>query len=531
MKNAYRYSFGIALMGISLMGMSHGRDARTGQNAQPQAPTPIPTPFPTPCPTAATGAAIDQWRGTFLQTFADGANGGALNSWIQSCFPAPAQAPACVQRVIQYANRRAGQNNQDVDFHTDPHRQLPAELLVSGADDFNYVLRGDIEEHAKALGWPVARYKSRHSGGFDSGTPSLLMIEVPGSKQTPPVNFDRFINIALPKDENEDGTHPTPQQHFPDPATLAADGGDFGGSFPHITTMVTVEHGNRDHKARLYFQMFSRTGNVYKPQAPSNPSGCVSCHPSGLRAISPLGYHVRAGEAQLDPANWAQVKKLDSDMVVGQKGGITWGSQADAAGNMIPTLDTRVFGPVVGPSQPLSQNTRTKEFIVGADGVSGCQNSRTQVSVKDIFDRAPGRNNVYNFTSTPPVDWQKVSDAMDCEMCHNNERQGVLNELTSSAQIDFKILVDQSMPFGMHKNPLDQGNDPNAPVVDTLNPNERIALANCLQVEWAQERTKLKEWLLQDSCSEGSAKNSKSTTPYRLPANHKKFVKKTGQSK
>ena len=154
--------------------------------------------------------------------------------------------------------------------------------------------------------------------------------------------------------------------------------------------------------------------------------------------------------------------------------------------------------------------------------MSGCQNRRTTVDVTDIFGRDPGRNNIYTFTSSPPVDWQKVSDAMDCQMCHNNERQGVLNSITSLDQIDFKILVDQSMPFGMHKNPLDQGENPSAPVVDQLNPNERIALANCLKAEWELERTKTKDYLKSVSCDPASAKKEKPGAAKRLPANSKK---------
>jgi hypothetical protein len=435
-----------------------------------------------------------------------------------------------VQRLDSFVNRAWGKSLLDADLHTDPHRQIPAELLESGADTFHYVLRGDIEEHAKSLGWPVARYKSRHAGGFDPATPSLVMIEAPGAMQNPPVTFDRYVNIAIPKDDAPDDLNPTPQKHFPDSSTL---GNDTTDSLPHITTMVTVEHANRDSKARLYYQMFRRQGRTYEASSPSNPmqSNCVRCHPSGLRAISPLGYHVRAGEAQLAPDNWMQVKRLNADMTAGQHGGISWGGIANEDGTFHQLLNTADFGPVFGASEPLSQNTRTKEFIVGADGISGCQNKRGTVNVTDIFGRAPGRNNIYTFTSSPPVDWQKVSDAMDCQMCHNNERQGVLNGLTSMDQVDFKILVDQSMPFGAHKNPLDQSNDPATPVVDDLNPNERIALANCLQAEWVSERTKTKEWLQAVPCDAATAKHIKRGTPARLPANTKKKLKKTSKKK
>ena len=542
MKQFGIYNLGWVVLATCLMGMSTGRANRDAHlihtdatlaptpdpsvTPDPSAPTPVPTPeptpeptptpVPTPCPTSMNPEAITTWRGAMTETMGTSLSDSALRGWMRSCFPHRTEVPACVSRLDTYLNRNAGSNIRDDDYSIDPRRRLPDELLVSGSADFNYVLRGDIEAHAKELGWPVARYKSRHSGGFDSETSNLLMIEVPGSMLTPPVNYDRFINIALIKDPDEDGTKPTPVTQYPDPATLAANGG-----YPSTTTMVTVEHGTRDSKARLYFQMFSRSGNTYRPNSPNNPSSCVSCHPSGLRAISPLGFHVRQGEAQLEVDNWKQVKRLNADMVAGQRGGITWGGKMGSDGNYIQTLDTNDSGPIIGPSEPFSENTRTKEFIVGADGASGCQNSRTEVSVFDIFSRPPGAKNKYTFTSNPPVDWEKVADAMDCEMCHNNERQGVLNARTSYAQIDFKILVDQSMPMGAHVNPLDQGDDPAKAVIDDLNPNERIALANCLKEEWSLERSRVKDWLLQDSCVTDQARAGKKSI-LRLPANSKK---------
>jgi hypothetical protein len=523
---------GLLLVGVSLMGMSGGRNRRNAQNARAGDPTPAPVTVSTPCPTALTADGLTQWRNSAIDSYGSSVSESGVNSWIHSCFPEQNQVPACVNRISAYINRNAGSNNRDPDYRTDPHRRLPDELLVSGSDTFQYVLRGDIEAHAKELGWPVARYKSRHSGGFDSETPNLIMIEVPGSMLNPPVNFDRYINIAIVKDDHDDGNTPTPQTNFPDPAALAASD---NGRYPHITTMVTVERGTREHKAELYYQMFNRSGNVYSPSAPNNPleSSCVRCHPSGLRAISPLGYHVRAGENQLDPANWAQVKRINSDMAAGQRGGIMWTAPTDSEGRPYPVIDTKAFGPIVGPSEPFSQNTRTKEFIVGADGTSGCQSLRSHVSVTDIFGRPPGRNNNYSFTSSPPVDWQKVADAMDCEMCHNNEKQGVINSLTSWDEIDFKILVDQSMPNGAHKNPLDQGSDPATPVVDDLNLNERLALANCLKAEYDLERTKVKDWLKAVPCAPAVAKNTKHGTATRLPANtkKKKAVKKKAVKK
>jgi hypothetical protein len=65
--------------------------------------------------------------------------------------------------------------------------------------------------------------------------------------------------------------------------------------------------------------------------------------------------------------------------------------------------------------------------------------------------------------------------------------------------VEFKILVDQSMPVGAHANPHDQGSA-STPVLDQLNANERIALVNCLEAEFNIESTKEREWAAELPC-------------------------------
>ena len=88
---------------------------------------------------------------------------------------------------------------------------------------------------------------------------------------------------------------------------------------------------------------------------------------------------------------------------------------------------------------------------------------------------------------------------MNCASCHNNRSRGALNELTDYAQIDFKILVDQSMPLGAHVNPLENG-DAQSEATDELTADERIALANCLEEEFKLEQQELAKWLTATSC-------------------------------
>ena len=90
---------------------------------------------------------------------------------------------------------------------------------------------------------------------------------------------------------------------------------------------------------------------------------------------------------------------------------------------------------------------------------------------------------------------------MNCATCHNNAARGAFNERTDWSQLDFKMLVDQSMPYGAHNNPLDLGGA-TTPVEDALTSDERLALANCLKAEFQLERKELAKWLTEVSCQE-----------------------------
>jgi hypothetical protein len=191
-----------------------------------------------------------------------------------------------------------------------------------------------------------------------------------------------------------------------------------------------------------------------------------------------------------------------------------WGTAADpASGKPKKFLVPASYGPIIGSLAPLTREektnadgnktitfpTRTKDAILGKDGAPGCARLRPTVSVVDIFNRAPGRGDTYTLTQDPPIRWERVRDAMKCASCHNNKQRGALNSGTGWGEIDFKVLVDQSMPYGWHRNPLDRG-DADKPVLDLLNQNERIAVVNCLLAEWRQEQGKTLEWLKENSC-------------------------------
>jgi mono/diheme cytochrome c family protein len=425
-------------------------------------------------------------------------------SRVRACFPEA--VPQCVQRTLSYAERSdVAPFRSDGGIDELPQKRPPDEIkdLATG----NYFIPEDIEAIARARGWTAVRYKSRHAGGFDMGTPNLLMVYVPGDRVSPPVTFDRWLNFPLPKDDDEPalGLPQNPRPKFGPPAREEYALRD--RELPRTFTLMSLDRGGAGGAATVYFQKFRRgSGPLFTPESAENVGSCVRCHPNGLRAISPLGYHVREGEERLADEDWKAVELINRKMVeaAGFKAP-AWGTGRTADGVEKP-LYRAERGPIIGAARPINALSRTRAFIMGGtvDGqqVSGCYDRHRTISVRDIFGRRPGSHEpTYRFTlsSSPAIDPDKVIRAMSCEGCHVDGQRWPLNDSTSYDQIQFKILVDQSMPLGLHLNPLDAGNETGG-VVDLLTPDERIALSNCLEAEFELERASLDKWLMQESC-------------------------------
>ncbi len=453
---------------------------------------------------------VEAWRNSAAKALEGSESEAAVAQHIKQCFPA--QVPQCVKPVLGYTQRNdIASSSADGSIAQSPERLPPKEFLAPGGNGLQWVIPPNVEEIARANGWPVVRYKSRHAGGFDPETPNLLMVYVPGSTLSPAVNYDQWLNFATPKDGNADGLTPAPQ------APLAQDedfdqGHNFGAGMPRVFTMVSLDRPQNGKPGQVYFQMFDREsqGPKFNPRSNSGVTSCVSCHPNGLRAISPLGLHVRASEAQLPVEDWFAAKVINDSMdTAANKKAVSWRS-GKVNGVMKPFFNAADQGPIMGLETPLNDKfTRSKAFIMGGtlpngQTAAGCFKRRNTVSVRDIFGRAPGANNVYTLSANPSIRWDKVRDSMKCATCHNNVDRGGLNNTMDMSQVDFKILVDQSMPDGMHVNPLDTVDgvpgSADSPVKDQLTADERIALANCVAAEFEQEKQFLAKSLSQTRC-------------------------------
>lgn len=461
---------------------------------------------PLTCPgDNASPAQLSAWRAEAANALGSGSLSSAtVAARLESCFGS--EKPACFSRLDAYARRsELAPVTADPGASATPAKQPPRELLAPLGRGATYVVPEDIEAIAATRGWPAVRYKSRHAGGFDPETPSLLMVYVPGDKMDPPVDFDRWLNFALPRDRGADALNPEPQAQVPSAADYAAERSG-GASLPRTFTMVSLKRASSEGPGQVYFQKFYRTqlGSPYfTPESSADLKTCIGCHPNGLRAIAPLGYHVQdEDEPQMSREARETVAEINRAMLEAAAfKRVSWRA-VEAGGTSKQLLKPEAYGPFVGPLVPLNGVSRSREFIMGgrlSDGTesAGCYRARTSVDVRDIFGRAPGASNIYRLSSSPAIRWEKVRDAMKCGACHNNVGRGAINSLTRWDQVDFKILVDRSMPLGYHGDPLAEGS---ASSSDSLSPDERIALANCLKEEFEREEAQLAKWLTQETC-------------------------------
>ena len=482
---------------------------------------------PTLCPDLKSDQAITEFRRKILRPEPDSDYSHFQDpAQLKKCFPSG--IPACfkpLEAYLEAKNSRPDDYTQTEDPKSDPRQQMPEELLISGKNDHAYVFRTDVEKIAKKKGWPTVRYKSRLSGGFES-TPSLLMIEVPGSSLKPPVLYDRFINLTLKEDEGKKSTDPVPHAKLPTPRQLRKDEDDL---YPMIYTMVAVDHSQAGEKPKILFQKFSRTtrSEHFTPEGDQDKLHCLSCHPSGLREISPLGFSVDPGEKQLPPDAWKMVQRINADMEKAQNYGMVKLPNAQLKelateahfGPRIPLTQKKIVRP--DGSEEVIYPTRTKAFIEGEDGMSGCAYQFPVGKSYYVGSKVAGIEIAPKFTSSPPINWNKVAQAMDCGSCHDGQYRGQLEGTgLQYKEIKFKILGDKSMPLGMHVNPMEHGG-PDKPVIDELNTNERIALMNCLDAEFKLEQANFLESLLNEPCEDNSKpKDAKAWTPILKSIQH-----------
>ncbi len=91
----------------------------------------------------------------------------------------------------------------------------PQEFVVPGQPN-SFQVPADFETLWRARGWRAAKFKTRGSGEFDSGTSTLYILYVPGSSFNPALGYDRYIQFSLPTAEDyaREARHEAPLPPF-----------------------------------------------------------------------------------------------------------------------------------------------------------------------------------------------------------------------------------------------------------------------------------------------------------------------------
>lgn len=434
--------------------------------------------FAADCPKADDPSAVTKWRQEEIRRFETGA--GDTNAKIRRCFPG--KIPRCLSQLSIQAKDRKPVSTEGPETALDvpgSWRKLPPPFQARGGKSTSPArLPRDLEAIAAKKGWKSVRFKTRSTGGFGASN-SLLLIQVPGETLMPPEPVDRFIQVSLPPDNGSARYgNPVPQGRLEKADPQWAE--DFA--------VITVRRGTSLLPSRFAYELFQpgKSPGAYtiSPRSPSKE--CQLCHPNGLRQISPLGMITEPGEPALPDAAKAGVAAMNR--LLASYPGVDWGT---AKGGSESAFDAgRV--PALGPVSPWSASTRTRNFLVGADGKSGCAFSQPSYE-------APGRLKGQTLEmSGKPIRWERVRDAMSCATCHGaGPRQPLARTIRS--EILFKVGVERSMP----------------PAAD-LTDDERLALVSCLLAERKEEQ---KSFLASTSCFEGGLTSEKPCLPDSLQKN------------
>ena len=442
----------------------------------------------TPCPNLLDPASVQTWRDQAISDYLTGERWD-IYSDEERCFPRG--TPSCFSRIDNLLREKTPTEAYGSTYPIEQKR-LPQLFQNNSADldafqippNLEAIIAGTevappISEKVDYTQWRVVKYKSRSTGGFDLGevapgnrsTESLMLVYVPGASFDPPLNFDRWINIGLPSDQDEKRFIPEPQQTLPKWTQYATD----GDSLPVTFTMLTMQKPSGEQKARILFQNFSRddgTSPIYRG-SPSNPAGCISCHANGMRAISPLGYFPPGTTPPVlnDGNKWMAVngaqlggtvpllpdettnKVLEMNNLMSSYGIVDWGTVVEADGSKRTYADPFTYGDSLGSFHPAKQ--RDDAFF------ASCMKKETEYTYYSIrsVETKISMNGV-------APDQNRVKNAMNCAACHGTVRAPIHRRF-SEQEVRFKILIDRSMPM------FAQG----------LTDSDRLALVNCLIAE------------------------------------------------
>lgn len=431
------------------------------------------------CPNITQGDSLLTFRSAVVSRIVRGEYDIAAEAFSR-CFPS--EVPACLKAAKIHNDTKRYQSSIP-QYNTDPahlvegltlssEKELPPEFLVK--DSAGKVKSGlvaippNILELSKSKGWKAVAYKTRSTGGFDAG-PNLVLVAIPGADK------DIYLQISPRPEAN---FHDLVNEPYPQPGTNLSQGQD-------TLTIITVDKRANPPVGQLRRMHFDTVREGYTWDNNTRVEGCLGCHASPLRSISPRGYLVTHGnEKRMKPEDERTVTEINQMMTVE---GLTWGKLKvqGVETNRGPEADSHPLG-----WAPPNSETRTDEFI------RQCAQSLT---VRDYV--AISRDYAHQFRMSPDLklNTAKIRAAMDCVQCHSGRIRGPLHEGFSQDEVFFKIAVDKTMHPG-----------------SDLSPDERMALYNCLKAERLVVRDAWRtsgEWMTRSVCEDATGSTRRRNRP------------------
>ncbi|HXH29598.1 MAG TPA: hypothetical protein VNJ01_02185 [Bacteriovoracaceae bacterium] len=393
------------------------------------------------CP-ERTKAKLEEWRDGITKLVIEAKYAEAKKA-VDKCFPD--EAPGCYGDLLYYLDFKSNPYQYPSPFDVErsyplqeqylkTFKDLPKELQKSPPNPNYIYIPPDIKKIADQKGWKNILYQTRSTGGFD-GSGYLFLFAV----STPELDI-----IIQPSPGNNDKSN---LHHR------------------NVLTVITIDK-TKDPRVGQMKRFFNEgKKGTYRWDSKVEADGCIECHASPYRPISPLGYGAVDNGSPMSVEDQKTVTELNQ-MLGGQQ--IAW-AKTMVNGKEVrsgPPIDSKPWGWV---PEPATAVTRKKEFLLSCGATA--ENA------------------------------DQVREAMNCFGCHNNKDRNIIHDQFKQREIRFKILGDKSMPHNM----------------TNLGDPERLALYKCLVAENNQTQDEWKNsglWMKQMSCR-GNQFKGKPVTPVK----------------
>ncbi len=217
---------------------------------------------------------------------------------------------ACAERILKKARQtkytRSNGHSMGWEMSDRDYLRSVPEGYLDLPPELSDGLPDNIREIAAQKGWKYMRYRSRTVGNPPNGSYERALLLIPGE------TVDKWIQFTVPEN---------------------------GGRAEQLVDFIALEKATGPNdKPTPYFTQYWRDRNGRNPQQRSHGSfdNCYSCHPGGMRELSPQpgSYSAEDGETL------KFMQETMSNYILG-RGGVDWGE----------ALHPEEYGPPMGERQ------------------------------------------------------------------------------------------------------------------------------------------------------------------------------------